>query len=88
MVSPDIPIYGNYLGLSQDARLVVLESDSTSDMAGGLINGGVGYLHCNPFRYTGSTYTSTVGNYIMAVIDSGYLKMVMLQVCNSVSDQY
>lgn len=79
----NLTVNGNFLGSSQDARRVILEGDSTTDMAGGSINGGTGFIPGNPFKYTGTTANSTVSNYIIAAVDNGVVKMVLLQVCDS-----
>ena len=78
-----VAITGNSLGSSQDARRVILDGDSTTDMAGGSINGGTGFIRGNPYKYTGTAATSTVSNYIIAAVDNTDLKMVQLQVCES-----
>ena len=73
---------GTFLDSSQDARRVILEGDGTTDMAGGSINGGTGFIHGNPFKYTGAAATSTLANYIIASVNNGNVKMVLLQVCD------
>ena len=75
MVSPNLAVYGNYLDASEDARRVILEGDGTSDM----VDGGT-IKHCNPFKYTATNATASTARYIMAALDTGYVKMVMLQV--------
>ena len=81
-----LAVTGNILGSSEDARRVILEGDNTMDMAGGSINGGTGYIHGNPFKYTGTAATSTTTNYIVAAVDNSTVKMVLLQVYDSESN--
>ena len=75
MVSPNLAVHGNYLDASEDARRVILEGDGTSDM----VDGGT-IKHCNPFKYTMTNATVDTARYIMAALDTGYVKMVMIQV--------
>ena len=75
VVRPNLATYGNYLDDSDDARRLILEGDGTSDMTDGVAN-----IRCKAFKNTAAVATSSTVSYIMAVLDSGYVKMVMLQV--------